>query len=471
MTDRLYGILLAIIMVTFAALFVAATGPARADQIVASTGAPLNIDVRKGTLIRVDSPVSTVFVADPAIADIQIKSPTLVYIFAKRVGETIIYGVTEEEDVVLSRIIRVNHNLSRLQSALNQFIPEGRVQAASLDGALVLRGAVESPSEAEDARRIAASFVGDPATIVNKLDVTGPNQVHLKVKIAELSRDVIKQLGINWETVIGSAGGFAFGLGTGRDFVEIIDGLANVQRADVADSLFFSFSNGTQDLNVLLDALDDEGLGTILAEPSLTAMSGETAKFLAGGEFPVPVAQDDNTITIQFKEFGVALAFTPTVLNESRINLKVAPEVSELSEAGAIRSEEISVPSLTTRRAETTVELGSGQSFAIAGLLQSSMRESVRKFPGLGDLPVIGRLFRSDQFRRDETELVILVTPYIVRPVSGRMASPTDGFTPADDEDRILHGHLYEQGVATPQPAPVAPHGRPAPGPVGFILE
>jgi pilus assembly protein CpaC len=226
----------------------------------------------------------------------------------------------------------------------------------------------------------------------------------------------------------------------------------------------------------VVDALEDERLLTVLAEPNLTAMSGETASFLAGGEFPIPVPQDGGTISIEYKKFGVSLAFKPTVLSDGRINLSVTPEVSELSAAGSITISNFVIPALSTRRAETTVELGSGQSFAIAGLLQSSQDQTTSKFPALGDLPVLGPLFRSDVYQRGETELVIIVTPYVVRPVSQKMALPTDGLVPPNDYERIFGNKAAfdsNQVMSNPQQRPEnnLPGQRRLAGPYGFVLQ
>jgi len=237
-------------------------------------------------------------------------------------------------------------------------------------------------------------------------------------------------------------------------------------------SLAAGLDNGSQSITALIDALDKEGLVKILAEPSLTAVSGETATFLAGGEFPIIIpGSRDNRFSIEFKEFGVSLAFTPTVLSGKRIVLKVKPEVSQLSTEGAIQFNGFSIPSLTTRRAQTTVELASGQSFAIAGLLQNNTTQELSKFPGLGDIPVLGSLFRSDRFQRDESELVIIVTPLVVRPVSKRLlALPTDGLTPPTDTDRYVHVRLYRPNVIRRPKAPRAARASGLTGPVGFVL-
>src|SRR5690606_8062510 len=222
------------------------------------------------------------------------------------------------------------------------------------------------------------------------------------------------------------SGNFTFGLVSGRG---VTNQAGQFLRAPRANSAFGSWSSGDDFVNAALDALAEEGLVNLLAEPNLTALSGETASFLAGGEFPIPIDSDDDGLTIEFKEFGISLAFTPTVLSSNRISLRVRPEVSDLSENGAITINGLTIPALATRRAETTVELGSGQSFAIGGLLSTDIESAVSKYPGLGDLPILGSLFRSTRFQRNETELVILVTPYLVRPVDEPvMALPTDGY-------------------------------------------
>jgi pilus assembly protein CpaC len=295
-----------------------------------------------------------------------------------------------------------------------------------------------------------------------------PSQVQLRVRVAEVSRNVLKQFGINWNALF-STGKFLFGIATANP---IIVGTSLLASTRPTDSIFGSFNSGSLDINGLIDALDDNGLITVLAEPNLTAVSGKPATFLAGGEFPIIVPDSDGRVTIEFKQFGVSLGFTPTILSENRISLHVKPEVSQLSTAGAIRIDNFTIPSLTTRRAETTVELGNGQSFAIAGLLQNNIRHDIDKFPGLGDLPVLGTLFRSDRFQRDETELVIIVTPYIVRPVSSqKLALPTDGMVPPTDEDRILHGRLYRPSGRRDVPAPIVGNHAETRQPIGFVLE
>jgi pilus assembly protein CpaC len=306
------------------------------------------------------------------------------------------------------------------------------------------------------------------------MTVTAPTQVNLRVRVAEVSREVTKLFGINWEGVF-SPGDFLFGLATGRAFTTAGGFPLNrfADPAGVGNSFFGNYSNGDVSINGIVDALEREGLVNVLAEPNLTALSGETASFLAGGEFPVPVGQDDdNNIEIQFKQFGVSLAFTPTVLGAGRISMRVRPEVSDLSEKGAIKLDDLVIPALSTRRAETTVELGSGQSFAIGGLISNSTRNNLDKVPGLGDVPVLGPLFRSTRFQRSESELVIIVTPYLVAPVGGaRLATPRDGLEDPSDLQRLIEGRLARRSVVPGQQPALSLDRRRLVGPAGFMLD
>lgn len=439
-----------------------------AAEVLGTTDDVILLEASKGTLLRLDRPAATVFVADPEIADVQVKSPRLVYVLAKAPGETVIYAVDGTERVLLNQRISVKHNLSRLRAALRKLLPDSSVDVDSVEKTLVLSGQVNSAKDAEDARLLAVRMVKDKEDLVNNLSVIAPNQVHLRVRVAEVSRDVLKQFGINWDAVF-RTGNFLFGLATGSPVATAAGGF--LTRNNSTNSIVGGFRTGSVDLNGVIDALDDEGLITILAEPNLTAVSGESATFLAGGEFPILVPENDR-ITVSFKQFGVSLAFTPNLVGD-RISLKVNPEVSQLSTTGAVQLGGFSIPALTTRRAETTVELGSGQSFAIAGLLQNNITRDVRKVPGLGELPVLGPLFRSDSFQRNESELVIIVTPYVVRPVEAkRIASPTTGLTPPTDLDRVMRGELHKSHL---QKGAVVAHGRGAPaglaGPAGFQLD
>ncbi len=446
------------------AFAVATSARAAGYEVINPDQAAVELEVHRGNLVRLPEPATAVFIADPEIADVAVKSPTLVHVTGKQAGETSLFAVNEAEEVLADVRLVVTHNLTRLREALDELIIGNAIQIDSVSGGVLLKGPVETAAEADEARQLATQFI-NPETerVINQLSIIGPNQVNLRVRVAEVSRDVLKNLNFDFEAVA-NVGDFAFGVLSGSG-INSVGGRSN--RASVA------FDGTDLDANFLIDALEDEGLVTVLAEPNLTAMSGETARFLAGGEFPIPIAQEDNRITIEFKEFGVSLVFTPTIVGSGRINLRVIPEVSALSNNGAVEFDNFVIPALTTRRTDTRVELASGQSLAIAGLLQSNTTTDLSEYPGLGDLPVLGALFRSSEFQSQETELVIIVTPYLVRPVSAiALASPTDGFNPASDIDRTINGRNYQETPRSRRPVlrtSAASTGHV--GPLGFTLE
>lgn len=456
------------------AAFLAMTVVVQAQALRAPV-AHLALELNKGRLISLDQPAASVFVADPDIADVQVKSPKLLYVFAKKPGETTLYTVDASDKVVEGWQLSVSHNLTLLREAIHTYVPGARVEVSSIGDAIVIQGVVRSPEMAENVRSLAARLAGND-NIINRLTVRGPNQINLRVRIAEVQRSVIKQIGVNWDALL-SAGSFSFGLATGNPAIGAgLGGFATRNAPTLGtgntDSIMGGFKSGNWSLNSVIDALADEGLVTVLAEPNLTAISGETASFLAGGEFPIPISQANNTVTVEFKKFGVSLAFTPTLLSGGQISLKVRPEVSQLSTNGEVKFNGFSIPAITTRRAETTVELGSGQSFAIAGLLQNDVNHDVRRLPGLGDLPILGALFRSDAFQRNESELVILVTPYIVRPTSETaMSAPTDGLTMPSDLERLKTAPVYVAKPIEDKPVVRGTEGRRLVGPAGFSLE
>jgi pilus assembly protein CpaC len=476
------------ILALLSALLVAGVPPQadaqlRPAEVIGGSTQSMQIEVSKGNLIRLERPAGTAFIADPTIADIQVKSARLIYVFGKKPGETTLYAVDDNEQMLANFRIVVTHNLSRLRNSLRGALPDGGVSVDSVEGTVVMSGSVNSPVEAEDARRLAASYLPADQEVLNRVRVEGSNQINLRVRIAEVSRSVVKQLGFNWDAVVSNSN-FLFGIAQGGPVTNAAGNFLTRNPAALAtgaqsnvNNLFGSYASQNFNTNALIDALEAEGLVTVLAEPNLTALTGEAASFLAGGEFPIPVAQSTTssgtTITVQFKQFGVSLAFVPTVMNERRISLRVRPEVSQLTTEGAVTLSSIQIPALTTRRAETTVELGSGQSFAIAGLLQNNTTHDVSRFPGLGDLPILGALFRSDRFRRNETELVIIVTPYLVKPISTatRLQTPVDGFVPPNDQDRVLNGMNYRPQLRQRPVQPLAGEGRGLVGPSGFVVE
>jgi pilus assembly protein CpaC len=306
--------------------------------------------------------------------------------------------------------------------------------------------------------------------------VNAPNQVNIRVRIAEMSRETVKQFGFNWQAAFG-IGNFVLGIATGHSFLDaagtFISRAPGQLTSDTVNNGAFGFHAGRTDVNALLDALENHGLINVLAEPNLSAVSGEPASFLAGGEFPIPVPQGNGTISIEFKKFGVSLSFVATLTDGNRINLHVLPEVSQLSTTGAIQVSNITIPALTTRRAETTIELSSGQSFAIAGLLQNNITQNLDKFPWLGDVPVLGSLFRSTAFQHDESELVVIVTPYVVRPTdtANRLLAPSDGYAPPSDGRQVLNGDVARPQQQKQGAAPATRSGTGLIGPAGFDLD
>ena len=381
-------------------------------------GETLALELNEGQLIRLDRPAASVFIANPNVADVNIRSTQLVYLLGRAPGKTTLFALDAQDNVIANMEVVVHHNLTRLRDALVTLLPTAGLNVTSIEGGIILNGTVATAADAENARRITARFISTGEEVINQLAVTEPNQVNLRVRVAEVNRSVLNKFGINMDVLL-STDSIVLGLATA--FPPAVVG---------ASTLTGTGSIGAVNVNGVIDALADDGLATILAEPNLTALSGETASFHAGGEFPVQVAQAGTggatIFTIEFHPFGVSLSFTPTVISENRIHLNVAPEVSSLDFSVALAD---GTPGRSVRRTETTIELASGQSFAIAGLLSQSTSENISKTPGLGDIPILGALFKSEQFRRNETELVIIVTPYLVRPISDqRIPLPTDPF-------------------------------------------
>jgi len=484
----------------FVAAFVlaAAAGfsPAPAQELVAPAGSAIQLDMGKGTLLRLDRDADTVFVADPDIADAMVKTSRLIYLYGKAPGETSLYAVDKAQQVITNRAVVVKRDVARLQAAINQLVPDSMVDVRAVDATVVLTGHVDTPGDAEEIRRIARPYVADDKDLINHVSVDAPNEVNLRVRVAEVQHNIIKELGINWQAV-GYLGNAAIGLVTGvptlatgpatgvlAPFPQTLQPLQGNLNPGASfaprnpgiggtptNSGLIGVNTNSFNINNVIDALDQNGLVNILAEPNLTTMSGETASFLAGGEFPILVPQGTQGITIEFKPFGVALAFTPVILQGNRISIRVRPEVSQISTTGQVEVSGFVVPALSTRRAETTIELGSGQSFAIGGLLQNNITDTLNKVPGLGELPVLGGLFRSSAFQRNETELVILVTPYLVKPVSDkRLQTPRDGYTPPNDLDLVYRGRDERPSEPEAGKKPVGPDGNALVGPAGFVL-
>jgi len=430
----------------------------------------IQLNVSRGRTIRLNRPAATIFVADPAIADIQTPSNTVVFVFGKTAGRTSLFALDDQGEAVAEYQVVVARPIEDLRALIRNSLGDHNITVTYTPNGAVLNGTVPDAATAESARAITAQFLGQGAEITNRLAVAGAVQVSLKVRIAEVSRTVSKEFGFNLSAV-GKAGNFQLGLATGR---QIVDGAGQVIRSPTgAGTAFVNFSTGVADITAVLDALAAEGLVSILAEPSLTAVSGESASFLAGGEFPIPVRQvsgQGNATAIEFKRFGVSLDFVPTVLTGNNISIRVRPEVSDISSRGAVLVDGFNIPALTTRRTETVVELGSGQSFAIGGLIRKGFSTNISAFPWLGDLPVLGALFQSSTFQKDESELVIIVTPYIVRPAPSPTALqvPTDRVAPPSDTGRVLR-----KAIAKSPPGDTGPQAKSSRSlsDTGFIIE
>jgi len=448
----------------------AATVPSSAAAQPNGAVRPVNdvaLSVGAGRMVRLDGQMSDLFVANDAVADVQVRSADQIYIFGKAAGETSVYATNKAGKVLYSANVRVGNNMGSVDELLRVAMPDAQIRSTPMNGTVLLTGTVAAPADVEEASRIVQAYVGQGTQVISRLKTATPLQVMLKVKIAEVSRSLTKSIGVNILSA-DRTGGFnldaAQGSGidpdTGKVTIpktgSVIRMAGNVLGVDVLSAIQLA---------------EGDGRVTTLAEPNLTALSGETASFLAGGEFPIPVASGLSGTSVEFKEYGVSLAFTPTVLEGGRISMRVRPEVSELSSAGSIRVGGLEVPSLTTRRAETTVELGSGQSFMIGGLLSNNSSNSVDKAPWLGDIPILGALFRSSGFKRNETELVIIITPYLVKPVNARdIALPTDGFRTANDAQRIIFDQQHRSRSGERRPVPIAAPPQtvaPGVGPIG----
>ena len=434
-------------------------------QVLLSTG--------EGQMVSLPSSVTDVWTSNDAVADVYVTNPRQINLFGKAAGEATVIATGAGGQVVYATNVRVSQNITSVDAMLRAAMPQSNIKVLNAGQIAVLTGTVGSPEESAQAQQLVSAMLNPGVDmsaagatckicVVNRLATATPLQVTLKVRIAEVSRSLIKSIGVNILTRDPTSG-FQFGLGQGNPgtFGTPANGTTpavpkSFNITDVGTTLGFAGKLFGLDILSTLDLAENDGLVTILAEPNLTALSGETASFLAGGEFPIPVSQALGSVTIEYKQYGVGLAFTPIVLADGRISMRVRPEVSELSNEGSIRLNGFDVPALTTRRAETTVELGSGQSFMIAGLLRNANTNNIDKAPFLGDLPILGALFRSTKYRRAETELVIVVTPYLVRPVSNQLATPIDGYRAPTSGQMVLEGQSYT-GVSGARPAPAAP--------------
>ena len=428
----------------------------------------ITLDAGTGRVIQLSGGAASVFAADPKVAEVHPASPTSLFIFGVAPGRTTVAALSTggapiaQYDVV----VRPSHyGAGEAEAAVARVLPGASVHVETLQNGLAITGQVKTAADADRVVQIVRGYLPTGQTVDNRLSVASSIQVNLRVRIAEMSRNLVRQLGVNWEALgnIGRIGAFpALTFNANKDTAAAIVAATNPLGLGV------NFTG-------LIDALAQDELVHILAQPNLTAISGEPASFLVGGEFPIPVAQQNNQVTIEFKQFGVSLAFIPTVESDGQIMLKVRPEVSQLSNQNAVTltagNSTFVVPSLTVRRAETTIQLGSGESFAIAGLLQDSTDVSNSGVPVAGDVPILGALFRSDKFQRNETELVIVVTPYVVRPVANPavLRLPTDGYQPPSDLERILL--LRQSARQTSDPGASSQPPPHIPGNAGFIMQ
>jgi pilus assembly protein CpaC len=406
----------------------------------------------KAVIVELDTSAADVLVSNPAIVDAVVRSPRRIFIIAQKVGQTNAFFFDAHGKQIAALDIRVERDVADLGQAIVRHMPNSAVNVEALNDNVVLDGTVSSARDASAAQELATRFAGDPNKVVNMLKVDQRQQVLIKVRISEMSRSVAKQLGIDIASIT-RPGGVPLIFSTSNPFGLIGRALADASGGKIGDITKGNNIEGT------LKALEQVGLVRTLAEPNLTAVSGENAKFLAGGEFPVPTSRDQfGNVVVTFKQFGVALAFTPVVLSAGNISLQVSTEVSELTTEGAflqgsttttdangdaVTTAGLTVPALAVRRAETTVEMPSGGSLVIGGLLQRQNKQTLDAFPGLKDLPVLGALFRSRDFSSHETELVVMVTAYLVDPThEEKIAMPDDGYVPPTDLDTILFGRL-----------------------------
>lgn len=483
-----------------------------------ATSQSLSVAQGKSAIIDLPVDVRDVLVTNPTVAETVLRSPRRIFIFGRNPGTTDAVFFDAAGRRVLSVIIRVDQDTSAIAQTINRLVPNAHVRVDGINGSVVLSGQVANLSDADNALRIAKAAMTsdrDPEgkRVINMLSIAGKDQVMLKVRVVEMQRNVIKQLGFNLGAVLNQLGEPQYLLGTAATFAvngSLLGGVAAGYKLDTTKQPILQFpcdprfpegrlcdsvvrnsaaasnyntatikntagSPGLNQAESTLKAFERVGLIRTLAEPNLTAVSGESAKFLAGGEFPIPIAQDEKgRVTIEYKPFGVGLGFTPIVLSSGRISLKISTEVSELSATGAFTlgssasGTALTIPALDVRRAETTVELPSGGAMMIAGLLKEETKQNLDGVPGMGSLPVLGSLFRSRDYLSGETELVVIVTPYIVQAVDpSKFQTPADGLRIANDASTILLGQLNQAYKAKPQPKGSNTYQ----GPYGYVIE
>jgi len=430
----------------------------------------LVVPVNKSQVVTADTAIDRAMVGNAAIADVVPISERSVYVLGKEPGTTSLTLYDRANRVIAVMDVSVGPDVDGLRNQLGELIPGQPIEATLSNGSLVLSGMVSDPGAADRAQRIAAAYAGEK--VVNLISVGGSQQVMLEVKFAEVNRTIGEQLGISHAA---NGSDFTGAIGSGASVSGSPSGEPNFSLDAITDSFGvfgLLFNIGDVSIQSFLDTLERNGMSRTLAEPTLVALSGERASFLAGGEFPIPVVQSGgssgnggNAITIEFKPFGVSLGFTPTVLGDRVINMIVEPEVSTIDPSASVTVNGLVVPGLQTRRASTTLELRDGESFAIAGLLRDDTQSTVEQLPLLGSLPVIGSLFRSTRYQKGETELLIVVTPHLVQPMRrDQVRLPTDRVADPHPADVLVNGDVY-------QPQELPPAGQapaPAEGDPGY---
>lgn len=405
-----------LVALCLALLLAAASASAVAQR---ASGSEFELAAGEGRVLHFDEPVDSVLVAEPGIADLQVISPGVIYVFGKQTGRTSLVALNAEGVEISSLALNVSASAKPVNDALRGLHPQARVQVRGTGNRLAAQGPVADVAEATSLNALLDPTEQAWRSAVNNATYAGATQVNIRVRFAEVSRHELLRYGVSWDALFNN-GTFSFGLLTG--------GALPAQAAAGASNLITAgLSSGHFNIDAVLEALQGNGVLEILAEPNITATTGETASFLAGGEVPVPVPVNRDLVGIEYKTYGVSLLFSPTLLPNERIALRVRPEVSTVTGSSSLGIGSFQVPSFRVRRADTRVEVGSGQTFAIAGLFQRDSAQDLEKIPLLGDMPVLGSLFRSKRFQRNETELVILITPYLVEPVQTQaLLSPAD---------------------------------------------
>ncbi|TPM34946.1 type II and III secretion system protein family protein [Mesorhizobium sp. B2-3-5] len=442
MTARRHFVRALAMVVSLAASGVLAlSGAARADNDVVHVSSTRNASIKvakgKPKTIMTSAAFYQIVIGDPEIANVNPLTDKSFYVLGNNLGTTGIALFDDKKQLVGTIDIEVTLDTDQLASTIRASVPDAKIKVGSANGRVVLSGEADDAVAAEKANKIATRFSGKEE-VINSVNISSSQQVQLNVRFVEINRQAGQDLGAKYSA------NFAYGFG-GRDVSLKPD---TVPAAGTGEAIGRLLSNGVS-IDIAIKALEERGLARRLAEPNLIARSGETASFLAGGEFPIPVSEDNGKISVSYKKYGVSLDFTPTVLKDGLVSLDIAPEVSSIDASASYNIGNISVPGFIVRRAKTSVDLKNGQSFMIAGLLQSQNDITTSRIPGLGKMPVLGPLFSSKSYQRRETDLVIIVTPYLVKPVdpSKKMAGPTDGTQPASNVDYFLNNTEEVKGA------------------------